>query len=150
VAAATYFPLNFYEKLWKYPGPIKSKIVLWLALNNKLLTWDNGLKRGWNGPNRCALCKEDAESVFHLFIFCSYAVQVWKMLADSLKPSIAWESENLERSFEKWEQDNSVKSYAAFPSLLVSDLWWARNQAIFQDTFTPPEVTAGLIQKWSQ
>jgi hypothetical protein len=29
----------------------KIKIVLWITIPNKLLTWDNLIKRGWNGPS---------------------------------------------------------------------------------------------------
>ena len=32
---------------------VKSKILLWIALSNKLLTWDNGLECGWTNPNKC-------------------------------------------------------------------------------------------------
>jgi hypothetical protein len=32
--------------IWKLKAPLKSKIILWLAINNKLLTWDNGIKHG--------------------------------------------------------------------------------------------------------
>jgi hypothetical protein len=32
--------------IWKLKAPLKSKITLWLAINNKLLTWDNDIKRG--------------------------------------------------------------------------------------------------------
>ena len=43
------------KQLWTAEGPLKAKVTLWLTLNNKILTWDNLQKRGWNGPNRCAL-----------------------------------------------------------------------------------------------
>jgi hypothetical protein len=36
--------------------PLKEKIYLWLIMENKILTWDNTLKWGWNGPNRFPLC----------------------------------------------------------------------------------------------
>jgi hypothetical protein len=64
------------------------KIALWLALNNKLLTWDNGLKRGWCGPNRCALYKSNDESVSHLFVTCPFADQVTNIVKDKLSSRI--------------------------------------------------------------
>jgi hypothetical protein len=67
------------------PPPPRCKITLWIALNNKLLTWDNGLKRGWIGPGRCSLCKSNSESINHLFIFCPYAAQVMKTVKEQLK-----------------------------------------------------------------
>ena len=47
---------EWWKQLWKAKGPLKAKITLWQSLNNKILTWDNLQKRGWNGPNRCTLC----------------------------------------------------------------------------------------------
>ena len=70
--------MDWWKQLWKFEGPLKDKLTLWLNLNNKLLTWDNLQKRGWIGPNRCALCHSDEENVSHLFNFCSYAESMWK------------------------------------------------------------------------
>jgi len=53
----------WWSLIWKISAPLKCKITLWLPLNNKLLTWDNRLKRGWNGPNRCPLCKSHEQSI---------------------------------------------------------------------------------------
>jgi hypothetical protein len=60
-------------------GRVKCKLALWLALNNKLCTWDNGLKRGWIGPSRCSLCRSEEETIYHLFITCPFFVQVWSL-----------------------------------------------------------------------
>jgi hypothetical protein len=35
--------------LWKLGAPLKSKVTMSLAINNKLLTWDMGVKRDWVG-----------------------------------------------------------------------------------------------------
>ena len=56
----------WWELIWKFHGSLKTKIALWLALENKLLTWDNDLKRDWVGPSKCALCKQVSESIHHL------------------------------------------------------------------------------------
>jgi len=53
---------------WKLSSPLKSKILLRLALANKLLTWDNGKNRGWVGPGTCILCEIRNENVDHLFV----------------------------------------------------------------------------------
>ena len=33
--------IDWWKQVWKSEGPIKAKITLWLALRNKLLTWEN-------------------------------------------------------------------------------------------------------------
>jgi hypothetical protein len=72
----------WWKPLWKFKAPLRREITLSLALNNKLLTWDNGLKRGWCGPIRCALCKLDAETTSHLFVSCPYARQATKIIKE--------------------------------------------------------------------
>lgn len=37
----------WWSLIWKISDPLKCRITLWLPLNNKLLTWENGLKQGW-------------------------------------------------------------------------------------------------------
>jgi hypothetical protein len=34
--------------VWGVCTPVKVKIMGWLALENKMLIWDNRLKRGWS------------------------------------------------------------------------------------------------------
>ena len=67
--------------IWKRNLPKKICCFIWLALMNKLLSWDNLQKRRWKGPSICALCGMDAESVGHLFYRCS----VWKNVFSILK-----------------------------------------------------------------
>jgi hypothetical protein len=61
-------PKWWWKPLWKLKAPPRCKLTLWLAMNNKLLTWDNFLRRGWCGPNKCPLCKENQETITHLFV----------------------------------------------------------------------------------
>ena len=75
--------MDWWKQLWKAEGPLKAKLTLWLTLNNKLL--GNLQKRGWIGPNRCALCNSGDETISHLFNFCSYAELVWKAACTELK-----------------------------------------------------------------
>jgi hypothetical protein len=34
----------WWKVTWKMDDPLKIKIFLWMALGNKILTWDNGQK----------------------------------------------------------------------------------------------------------
>lgn len=40
-----------------------------VSLSKKLLRWDILMKGGWSGPNCCALCKTESETISHIFIF---------------------------------------------------------------------------------
>jgi len=58
----------WFNAIWKWFSPLNVKLFFWLVLENKILTWDNLVKRGRNGPGRCALCNEVEEYVFHLTV----------------------------------------------------------------------------------
>jgi hypothetical protein len=51
------------KKLWSWDCPQKIKLFVWLAVENKILTWKNLQKRGWVGPGICHLCKSKRETV---------------------------------------------------------------------------------------
>lgn len=59
--------------IWKWNLPMKLKCFLWLMLKNKVLTWDNLVKRGRMGPGNCCLWLCYSGSVDHLFVQCSFA-----------------------------------------------------------------------------
>jgi hypothetical protein len=46
------------SKIWKGILWPKVSIFLWLTAQNRILTWDNLLKRGFIGPSRCTLCHQ--------------------------------------------------------------------------------------------
>jgi hypothetical protein len=65
------------NQLWKWNIQQKIKLFLWLAVKNKILTWNNLQLRGWKGPGRCHLCKRDSEDNAHLFIHCPFTKLIW-------------------------------------------------------------------------
>jgi ribonuclease HI len=130
--------------LWKIKAPTRCKLTLWLALNNKLLTWDNCLRRGWCGPSRCPLCKEDQESTTHIFISCPFAEKVTHLIKDKLNSRADWNQGSLEECFRNWLQDITISLYAGLPSIMITNIWWERNNVVFKDKTVSPEVTTTL------
>ena len=63
-------------KIWYFNIPLKIKCFVWLTCNKKINTWDILSKNGWIEPNRCSLCKEEAESVEHLFVSYCFLKEV--------------------------------------------------------------------------
>jgi hypothetical protein len=60
--------------LWSWDCPLKLKLFTWLVKENKILSWENLQRRGFEGPSYCPLCKKDSETVFHLFVRMSFFV----------------------------------------------------------------------------
>ena len=63
--------------LWASNIPLKTILTFWFAINNKLLSWENLRKRGFQGLCICILCKSGEELTSHLFGLCPYAGKVW-------------------------------------------------------------------------
>ena len=66
------------KPIWKLDNTLKTRIFFWLALENQILTQDNGQKRSWHGPQWCVFCKVDNESIDHLFVHYSFTKILWK------------------------------------------------------------------------
>ena len=89
----------WWQGLWECNSPLKTILTFWLAMNNKLLTWENLRKRGLQGPGICILCKKDDELTSHLFGTCTYAGQVWMDVARTLSKG------RMIRREDSWEQN---------------------------------------------
>ena len=81
---------QWWNQLWSWKAPYRIIIFYWLALENRLLSWDNFLKRGMLGPNLCVMCGLDKESIFHLFVSCIFSRLFWKNVVHILKCSFCW------------------------------------------------------------
>ena len=68
---------SWWSGLWQIQNPQKTILTMWLALSNKLLTWEMLKKRGFEGPSICSLCKMNEDTSSHLFALCQYAGRVW-------------------------------------------------------------------------
>jgi zinc-binding in reverse transcriptase len=64
------------EIIWKLNMPTRVTIFIWLLLQDRLLTYDNLIKRGWCIPNMCYMCRSSIENAAHLFLECTYIAEV--------------------------------------------------------------------------
>jgi hypothetical protein len=87
-------------KLWKWEIQLKKKLFIWLAAENKILTWQVLQGKGWQGPGRCPLCKSEIENVDHLFVHCRFIQTVWESLAICLNKHFRWNGRTLCHCFE--------------------------------------------------
>jgi hypothetical protein len=70
------------RKLWKCNIPLKIKVLLWQAFQNRLQTGQ--LKeRNWKSDGLCALCGA-REDVDHLLFKCPLAEFLWAFVSEAL------------------------------------------------------------------
>jgi hypothetical protein len=133
-------------QMWKWNIPQKIKRFLWLAVNNKILTWKNIQHRGWIGPERCHLCKkEEEEDCSHLFILCSFTTAIWTNIKRNTKIDHSWNGNNLGDCIANWS-----KAKLGSPSLLTYtcwNIWLERNVATFERK--EPSISSVFIKSLS-
>jgi len=64
---------------------------MWLLLEQRILTWENLVKRGIHGPSRCTLHGKCEETVYHLFVECNFTKYIFYMMHKELNMEGVWE-----------------------------------------------------------
>eukprot|EP00253_Pinus_taeda_P016622 PITA_16622 len=121
------------KNLWKLKCPLKSRIFLWCLLRRKIPTWDILQSRFYIGPGRCPLCKENEESINHLFTYCSFSLKLWAEITDLLSLKAQWGASPLEVAWENWWKNHLDGNLRNLPPIFFWGIWLARNKSIFQD-----------------
>ena len=81
----------WYNDLWKLQFPLKVKLFMWLLLEQRILTWENLVKRGIHGPRRYILYGNCEEISYHLFVDCIFTKDIWYLMLKELKLDGVWE-----------------------------------------------------------
>ena len=74
------YPLH--RALWNLKIPEKLRCFIWLLTKNRVLTWEQLKKWGFQGPSLCYLCKKNEESTQHLFMDCNYTKNAFAAVFD--------------------------------------------------------------------
>ena len=131
----------WWKVMWKLKCPLKSKIFCWFLFSRKALTWDVLVKRGFEGPGRCYLCKMEVETNYHLGVDCPYTKSVWLDLEDKLNFRNLWYGTFVTDCLKNWFLNMQVKHIRSFPVIVLWFLWKARNHRCFEDqSLLPSQV----------
>lgn len=63
---------------WKTWAPLRIKVFIWLALQNRCWTADRLARRGPPHADCCVLCDQETEGMQHILSGCSFSRQVWQ------------------------------------------------------------------------
>jgi len=65
------------KSIWQNIVPLQFRILVWLVVQNKLLTVDNLSKRNSSVRSICVFCNSHNESAYHLFVNCP-GLLIWE------------------------------------------------------------------------
>jgi exonuclease III len=138
-------PDSIWSKVWQPFIWPKVSFFLWLTAQNRILTWDNLMKRGFTGPSRCSLCMQNEETMEHLLNTCHYSQQIWDWGAQAMRRSQRNRS-SIRETLVNWDAvsfHNPIlqRIWQLLPGFILWALWKERNKRIFNSTPSPPPVT---------
>ena len=95
-----------WRRLWQMNVPNKVKHFAWKACRNILATKENLWQRNITKDNTCEVCREQVESICHLFWFYDHAKEVWSSCKLSFPFEIhpSWDYMDVIWHLQKWEE----------------------------------------------
>ncbi|KAK9064964.1 hypothetical protein SSX86_016347 [Deinandra increscens subsp. villosa] len=130
-------PVRNPQMKWKGWTPLKCKILVWIAILNRLPTKVELCKRGVDIQiSICGLCGSDTETSTHIFTGCFYAAEIWSRVENwcRLSPMIVFDVSD----FLKIPGNQPMSKHAKYilRGIIYTSLWtiWIeRNDRIFQN-----------------
>ncbi|GJZ07560.1 RNA-directed DNA polymerase, eukaryota, reverse transcriptase zinc-binding domain protein [Tanacetum coccineum] len=72
--------VKWHKMIWFTQNIPKHSFILWIAVQNRLVTQDKVRRWGSIDMMVCPLCKKDMDSHQHLFFQCEYSAEVWERI----------------------------------------------------------------------
>ncbi|XP_074327492.1 uncharacterized protein LOC141665405 [Apium graveolens] len=116
-----------WKKLWNAKVPLKVKHFIWRVVRNILPTKDQLLTRRVDVNDKCPVCNDEIEAVYHVLVTCSMAKQCWNALGINTE-------ENNSSNFDRWvnslfQKCKIIELQEVF--MVCWSLWNNRNEVIW-------------------
>jgi len=140
------------KRLWGSRLPLKLKVFMWLADQDRLQTGVALKKKKWKGDHRCIICRVQ-ETVDHIFFECHQARFIWI----SFKEALGWEKipDTMQDMLESWLPLSSPQcSFKLFCSTIIFwALWTFRNKMAIENVLVsdPANIIFKILsylQRW--
>ncbi|KAG8473137.1 hypothetical protein CXB51_035140 [Gossypium anomalum] len=105
------------KSVWKYKGPQRVRLFLWLAAKQRLLTNSERVRRGFGQSSLCSLCGHDSEDLLHVLRDCLIAKETWMLVVPT---------EKISRGVVRDQEGNWILGYTHYLgrfSPLETELW---------------------------
>ncbi|XP_048498159.1 uncharacterized protein LOC125496676 [Beta vulgaris subsp. vulgaris] len=135
-------PAVHWDKLiWNRLVIPKHRVIGWLVMKQRLRTLDILVKIGVQALHSCHLCEQGIENHNHLFIQCKYSTQCLDLVRGWMGMKNQHSIFPRQMLFIMKSKRTGVKKrfMAAVFSGLVYQIWWVRNEAIWNHVVSKPE-----------
>jgi hypothetical protein len=141
-----------FNLIWKAHAPTKVIGCLWKILHNGLPTRDNLKRRGMLNAESsilCALCKQEDESINHLFFSCNVAYHLWMKVYKCVQftaPLPNTPNDHFQQHAGGWTSKKPLKFWNSIWLATIWSLWKWRNDLIFNEAKSSIQDILDLVQ----
>ncbi|KAA3484791.1 Retrovirus-related Pol polyprotein LINE-1 [Gossypium australe] len=129
------FQEDYWKIIWKYSGPQRVRVFLWLAFKQRILTNLERVRQRISHSNSCTLCGHDFEDLVHVLRDCPSAKDVWRLvIPDQLKQRLR----------------DSGTTWSCLFGLIAWHIWKNRNLFIFQHISWMPSKVVKVSSCWAR
>ncbi|KAG8474496.1 hypothetical protein CXB51_031152 [Gossypium anomalum] len=142
-----------WKPIWKYAGPQRVRVFLWLASQQRILTNSERVRRGIGYSTSCTLCGHAVEDLVHVLRDCLIAKDVWNIVLP-----VQLKQRFFSASFSDWLLLNLCFHESLYGNgftwpclfgLLTWRLWKNRNLFIFQNTSWTATEIVKIFSCWA-
>lgn len=105
--------------LWSTFIPPRHSLVVWRAIHHRLPLLDSFCKHGFIGPSFYSLCRQQEESLDHIFIECPFVLTLWHKIMNLFMVHLDFSLGPISFFFMPWKL-SLVRSSPLFGILLLS------------------------------
>jgi hypothetical protein len=136
--------------VWELWAPLRVKLFLWLGIRRRHWTADRRQRHGLDTHTNCLLCDQEAETLDHIVVECSYSRQLWFAAAQALNnlpsPLPAGSLQDWWQAWrEQWTGDMRKGADSLF-ALIAWELWKERNARCFRGASTEIEALKATVR----
>ncbi|XP_042487338.1 uncharacterized protein LOC122067575 [Macadamia integrifolia] len=122
--------------VWNKHLPPRLSILGWLWVHGKMLTDDMNQAKAVHLPSRCDLCVKNAESFIHLFLECSFYLEIWSKTVVMF--NVAWKKMASVNELINWWKNKGKGWSLKDPWMIgmmitIAAIWNERNARRYKD-----------------
>ncbi|KAK7255045.1 hypothetical protein RIF29_28447 [Crotalaria pallida] len=140
-----------FQRIWKWQGPQRIRVLLWKIVNEAFLTNHNRRRRNLTLDGICKLRNKVEETTLHVFRDCDHTQVVWMNLIHRTHHLMFFQQnlqEWLDHNLSNINNNQAKSSWDILFGCTCEILWQRRNKLIFEDEQFNLSSTMKMI--WSK
>ncbi|XP_042486145.1 uncharacterized protein LOC122066407 [Macadamia integrifolia] len=141
--------VHWYSLIWKAHLQPRQALFGWRVVNGKLPTDDLIKLKGVFLPSQCSLSQSAKESIFHIFLQCSFSMEIWKNFLKCF--GVSWNSHASVLDLAIWWKRKQRGLAAKEPwlagfVLILDNIWKERNDKRYEQRMRSPSLVFKLVK----